>query len=187
MGRQGLHRTPFTAWTEKDIKEMGVELEVPRGPLTAVYPVYDYSVYTGDDALGYRMHIGIRMHALCYGFWAEPDYLMGLYMERLSKESYERMTKASVEGKWFCLSDERYDKDKLFTEMQMLSTELTGPQKHSFNGRVVKHSFLKFFHTLDSDIVMVTAYLKETDMTKDYINEDIVAIKRMINSIRIYK
>jgi len=169
-GCAGLQRTSLESWKETNFSTMGISVEMPTKALlveTGLSP--EKKKGSGYRSLNFYLHPIYSEKVI-----SEPIYIVNCWIYRLSAENYGLFKKKEHD-----LSFDWQFKD----HYQDFHTEVTNYVAKNYVSDGI--CFRKDIKCPNGDIVLVTVMYGSYKQNKSHEKEDIEAIKRIINSVKV--
>lgn len=172
-GSNGLKRTSFDKWEIKEFPNLSLGIDLPAGKKNAYLKVYDSQNYLDDDQERSLVYL---FHPVYHGSFTDALYLGELHLVLLSRKNYE----SYKNGKHFVATDYRtFKKTEFYPEIT--EYEVVHP-----NGRTPLRCFRKDIKNAKTgDVILATiTYMDNVKGNVQHKDEDLKAIKRILNSIK---
>lgn len=162
----GLKRTDITELKRKDFPTIGISMELPASPKRLM--LCDSTEYKGEWNC---KKLYLFMHPVYPGILLEPLYLLNIEVIYLDKNEYASYQRKNEWDK--CFNDTKFHKE--ITEFKVM-----------YNARIPLCCYRRDFKNEKTGDVILAAitYLDNYEGNMQYRDQDVEAIKQMLNSIK---
>jgi len=173
----GLIKTPMIRLEKNNFPPLGVSIELPREPENE-YSMYMFRLYESGIYLencDCKAHLLIGMHPYWFGSLSEPQYIMHINFVRLSQDEFEK----------FKIGKQNFNYMICFSDYK--SRFVDNIEESIYKEKDSSREFIRFHKDValpDGDVVVCGAYLERIFEKNRSEDDDIKAIRRILNSIK---
>ncbi|MCE5229378.1 hypothetical protein LLG95_07250 [bacterium] len=175
----GSVRSNLAKWDRYNYDDINISIELPRNSIN-IYSTKEIIpfIYTGDGGRRIKGKI-ISLNPFWYGQFAEPSYLVKIYVCRDNRKYFQ----SNTDNNRVVLGDYTFNYNDGFQDIQYKKMQMIGDKGVPFSHNAIEHGFFRGVRANDDDII-IFAFLLVSKTTEKYEQKDIASIKKILNSVQ---